>query len=157
MNNKLLIMLFIFLMLLSQIGCSTVSNNVDIDIHKLSDSLYEHIDFNDDMSAVDDFITYNLYYIDEENVESSILYVSSGATAEEIAIFRAKDADSLTIISEGANMRLDDQKASFKTYEPSEMVKLEDPILVSVGDYVIVCISNDNDTAMKIINEYVGN
>jgi hypothetical protein len=36
------------------------------------------------------------------------------------------------------------------------MAKLNDPVLVRSGRYVILCLSNDNATAERIIGEFVG-
>jgi len=37
-------------------------------------------------------------------------------------------------------------------YNPEEMPKLENPIVVAKGNYVVLCLSGDNDNAKKVID-----
>ena len=39
---------------------------------------------------------------------------------------------------------------------PKEMTKLGDPLLETRGNYVILCLSDDNDAARAIIDEAAG-
>jgi hypothetical protein len=40
-------------------------------------------------------------------------------------------------------------------YQPKEMEKLKNPVLVTAGNYVILCVSDDNAKAQKIIEEII--
>ena len=47
--------------------------------------------------------------------------------------------------------RIEAQKKAFENYQPAEMDKLNDPVLVKQGKYVFMCLSDDNAKAKEII------
>ena len=83
--------------------------------------------------------------------KAKVYVSSSGGTAEEIDCFEAKDADSAKAIADTLTARVESQKKVFENYVPEEMTKLNDPVLVTNGNYVYLCLSNDNDKAKEII------
>ena len=90
--------------------------------------------------------------ISADSYTKAKVYVSSsGGTAEEIDCFEAKDADSAKAIADTLTARVESQKKVFENYVPEEMTKLNDPVLVTNGNYVYLCLSNDNDKAKEII------
>jgi hypothetical protein len=84
-----------------------------------------------------------------------VFYASTGATAEEVSIIEARDAESAQAVMEFARARIASQKAEFENYAPEEMAKLNDPVLVRAGKYVILCLSNDNAAAERIIGDFI--
>jgi hypothetical protein len=85
------------------------------------------------------------------SINKQAVYVSSGATAEEISVWDAKNADAAKDIKTAVLARIEAQKAGFQDYVPAEMAKLKSPVLISEGDYVILCLSNDNEKAKQVI------
>ncbi len=84
------------------------------------------------------------------------MYVSSGATTEEIAIFKASDEDKTKDMMTSIQTRISDQKKeSFSTYRPEELPRLEDSILVQRGQYIILCISDNRDKALEVIDDFI--
>uniref|UniRef100_UPI0040294495 DUF4358 domain-containing protein n=1 Tax=Ruminococcus bicirculans (ex Wegman et al. 2014) TaxID=1160721 RepID=UPI0040294495 len=76
---------------------------------------------------------------------------AAARTAEEIACLDAHDADRAQAIADTLTARVESQKKVFENYVPEEMTKLNDPVLVTNGNYVYLCLSNDNDKAKEII------
>ncbi len=76
---------------------------------------------------------------------------ASGASAHEIDCFEAKDESSAKEIETALKQRIENQKNGFKDYVPAEMDKLNNPVLVVDGNYVFMCLSNNNDKAKEII------
>lgn len=132
-------------------GCSG-GETKEIDIDKLSAELTEKVEFKDSLTKLDDSMISKLYGIDY--AEEQIVYVSTGATAEEIALFKLKDSSDAQKAYDAVNKRLDYQKNSFELYIPEEMVKLDAAVLELYGNYVIFCVS-DGDTAKTIIDGYI--
>ena len=83
------------------------------------------------------------------------VYISSGATAEEIAVFEFSDTNTATNGFQMAQNRLEEQKEDFESYIPKEIRKLDRAVVLKVGKYVVVCVSN-GDTAEKIITQFLG-
>ena len=79
------------------------------------------------------------------------LYISTMATPEEIAVFRADKALSTDDLVARAKYRIESQKAAYGSYAPLELPKLDSAVIETVGDYVIVCVCADNERAAKLI------
>ena len=91
------------------------------------------------------------YGIDQKDVQQGAAYVSTGATAEEIAVFSCTDDSAAQRVESALKQRVDSQKQSYVDYVPKEMTKLNDAVLIRRGNLVALCISNDNATAKQLI------
>jgi hypothetical protein len=122
----------------------------------LAAALIDGVAFEDQMESASDDAFYALYAIDPSGggVADFALYASTGATAEEVAVIEAANAESAAAVLTSAQERLASQKVEFENYAPAEMPKLSDPVLVNSGKYIILCVSNDNATAKKIIETF---
>ena len=110
------------------------------------------IEFKDELAELDEAKIEKIIGISADSYTKAKVYVSSsGGTAEEIDCFEAKDADSAKAIADTLTARVESQKKVFENYVPEEMTKLNDPVLVTNGNYVYLCLSNDNDKAKEII------
>lgn len=128
--------------------------DVTIDVNKMADALYGGITFKDTLSEpMDDAAFQSIYDVDEADIVAKKVYVSSLATAEEIAVFEAKDTDAAARVRKAVDTRIENQKENYADYNPVEQKKLSDPVIVEKGRYVILCVSDDNAAARKIIDE----
>lgn len=127
--------------------------DITIDINKISEDIMENIEFEDELNKMDNDTVSKLY--DINNATSQLVYMSSGATAEEIAIFEFKDKEECKIALEKTNKRIEEQKQNFKDYMPKEMKKLENAIIKNKNKYLIVCITNNQEEIEKILNKYI--
>jgi PBP1b-binding outer membrane lipoprotein LpoB len=75
-------------------GCAK-NSAPKLDPAAAADRLAASVPFKDQMSPVDTAMALQLYGLDENTVSGSKVYESTGATAEEIAVFEAKDATAL--------------------------------------------------------------
>lgn len=137
-------------------GCAKKGGDVSVDVGKAADRLIAGIKFDDQMSAVDEKTSKRLFSLDDGDAVESKVYESTGATAEEVAVFEAKDADAAGRIRDAAQARIEDQRDAFQDYQPKEMEKLKAPVLEVKGNYVFLCVSNDNAAAEKLIGEITG-
>ena len=94
---------------------------------------------------------YTLYGIDQKDVQQGAAYVSTGATAEEIAVFSCTDDSAAQRVESALKQRVDSQKQSYVDYVPKEMTKLNDAVLIRRGNLVALCISNDSAAAKRLI------
>jgi hypothetical protein len=130
-------------------GCS--NKDITIDINELADDLKNSVSFADTLEE-----PVNLAYsdIDEADLKDKKIYISTGATAEEIAVYEAVDQDAANRILKAVESYIDDQIDEFEDYNPDEVKKLNDPVIVKVGKYVILCVSDDNVAAKDCIKKY---
>lgn len=154
MRKALAVVMAIFFV--AAAGCSHKGGSVSVDVDKAADKFIAGIKFSDQMSAVDEKTAQRLFALEDGEAVKMKVYESSGATAEEVAVFEAKDADSAEKIRDAAETRIADQRDAFQSYQPKEMTKLKAPVLEVKGNYVFLCVSDDNSAAEKLIGEITG-
>lgn len=142
----------IAVMLISCCGCSQKNESVNIDIDALANELLVKAEFEDELSSVDDSIIKMLYNVDD--FVNAQLYISSGATAEEIAVFEFDGAEAASEGLKKAEERIAEQRDDFESYVPKEIKKLDSAVVKQAGKYVIVCVSNGG-AAEDIISGYL--
>lgn len=129
-----------------------VAANVSVDVVETADKLKDGIEYKDTLNELPANKIQKLFGLAEEDYVKGKVYVGSGgATAEEIACFEAKDSDGAENIKTALENRIESQKKAFENYQPQEMDKLGDPVLVVKGNYVFMCVSDDNAKAKEII------
>ncbi len=137
-----------FALLMSACGGNTAKT---IDIQALADSLATEIAYDDELEALGEDAA-SIYFELEEGVEVA-LYMGSGSTAEEVAVFSAPDEETARTQLGHVQDYLDDQAESFRDYIPEEAKRAEDAVLVQKGSYVVLCASGDPDKAGQMIEE----
>ncbi|MCI1966164.1 MAG: DUF4358 domain-containing protein [Oscillospiraceae bacterium] len=135
-------------------GCSGGEKTKTVDVQKVAEGLISSVEFKDQMSTLNQDTAVKIYGMEDGDVVKATVYESTGATAEEVAAFEAKDEEAAGRIKEKAEQRIEDQRAGFQDYQPAEMKKLEAPVLEEKGKYVILCVSDDNETAKKTIDGF---
>lgn len=134
------------------VGCGSQAEEKTIDAEALAIELAEKVTYTDELNKIDSGVAGELYQIN--TAENAYVYVSSGATAEEVAVFEFADEEDAGEAVEAANTRIQEQKESFEMYAPEEVSRLDKAIVKQSGRYLMVCITEDTDTAENIIEDY---
>ena len=119
----------------------------------LADDLSKGIPFKDQLTAMDGEKAREVYLLDVDAVTEGKVYVSTGATAEEIAVWYAAGPEKVEIVKKALEERIDYQRTGFEDYNAQELTKLKSPILEVKGQYIILCVSDDNEKAKSIIDK----
>lgn len=128
------------------------TNKEDVDVKVVADAILDGGDFKDNLAEVDTTMALTrLYSLDPEQVEASMFYTNSQATAEEIAVIKVKSQDYVQTVKDAYETRIADQKTACESYLPDEMPKLEAAVIYENGNYVVLCVSNDSDKALELI------
>ena len=130
--------------------------DVIMDVAATADALMADIEFVDEMTEIasmDFFVA--VFSVDADDVVSQKTYVSSGATAERVAVVECKDADAAKRVKSIFEAYTADLSSQYADYTPSECEKLDNAVIEVHGKYVVMCVSNDNDTAKKTIEGQV--
>ena len=130
------------LLCLALTACSTGSEAV-FDPNSTAEALLASEGFSEQLEQVDAEIACAIYYIDASSVTDSVVYCSTGATAEEIAVFVLTDADATVAAKTALEGRVSDQMAVLESYQPAEMVKLENAYVEVRGNSVLLIVAND--------------
>lgn len=153
MIKKIIAATMVCLTLFTLTGCSEEKKEDRvIDVHTMAQSLLNDITYEDQLTKVEGNMFQMIYGISQEDIEEYEAYVSTGATAEEIAVIKAKDEATAESMEEKLTERVEAQKNSFANYIPKEVEKLEEAVVYQEGVYVVLSISNDDEKAEKIIS-----
>ena len=95
------------------------------------------------------------YGIDSVQVQDSAVYMSTGATAEELAVFQASSTVAAQGILADMKKRRDSQLQMYLDYKSSETARLDDAILYVHDTFVVYMVSDDSETAKGIISDYL--
>jgi len=145
MKKQVIALLLAGLMLLS-VGCGASAKTVDA--AECMDYIMENITFADQLSEIDrDVIAWR--YSVADDVEA-VVYVGSGATAEEACVFVCADEAAAKTVYEQVEFHKQDMIASFGSYLPAEVVKLENAVFLQQGNAVIFVVSSDEAAADKL-------
>ncbi|MCI8633697.1 MAG: DUF4358 domain-containing protein [Lachnospiraceae bacterium] len=133
-------------------GCAS-KEECQIDIEKLAQRLSSEISYEDHVTLSTEEMALLLYNLQADQIKEAYLYLSAGATTEEIAVFECSDEKTAITVKKAAEQRIQQQKESVKTYNPKELQRLEQALVQTEGPYVIVSISGDPELAQQIVNE----
>ena len=103
--------------------------------------------FSETLESLDQDIACMLYGIDESTVTGCAVYGSTGATAEEIAVFTFSDAGGAAAGKAALETRVADQKSVLESYQPAEIVKLDAARIEQRGNSVLLVVANDSEAA----------
>ena len=145
---KRIILLIMMLGLLT--GCSK-KEVANINAEDVAKRLLNEVEYGGNLDQMNDDMIALLYDVNAEDVSKQIVYCSTDATADEIAVFEATSEDAAKRIEDVVNQRVEDQKASFEGYEPNEVEKLEKAVVKRVGNVVVMSVSTDSEKASEII------
>ena len=67
-------------------------------------------------------------------------------------MFEATDAEAAQRIKAVIDTRLAGLIEQYRDYAPDKVQKLENPLLVVEGNYVVLCVSNDNAKAQELLD-----
>lgn len=152
MKKRIIVAIMMCFAVFAVTGCSKEQKEERvIDVNTMVQSLLNDITYEDQLTTVEGNMFQMIYGISEEEVEEYAAYVSTGATAEEITVIKAKDEATAKSIKEKLSERVKAQKSSFESYIPKEVEKIDNAIVYQEGVYVILSISNDSEKAETII------
>lgn len=133
---------------------------LDANAAALGKKVAEATTFSDHMSVADKDIMLAMYGIDESLVEDAYFYISTGATAEEVAVIVCKtennavDQDSMNEIMSALDARVQSQRDGFTDYVPEELAKLSSPAMMMMRNVAFLLIADDTSRGIKAFEQY---
>lgn len=135
----------------SQAGAAQTGKTLDVEA--TAKALLEGADFDDDLAPLSEkLLTAQYTGMDTDSLVSWKVYISGTASGDELAVFEAKDAEAAQRIKAVIDTRLAGLIEQYRDYAPDKVQKLENPLLVVEGNYVVLCVSNDNAKAQELLD-----
>lgn len=117
-------------------------------------AVVEKLTFRDELMVLDDKQVDVIYRLDEDKIAEKTCYVSgSRATAEEVSVFKVKDAADTQMVKDAIAERIDDQKIAYENYVPEEMVKINGAVTLQNGNYLILVMADDTSAVEETFNQ----
>lgn len=99
--------------------------------------------FSEPLEEIDLDIACYLYDLDLDKVSEAAVYGSTGATAEELAVFIFTDAEAAADAKSHFETRITDRTEAMSSYIPTEVPKLEKAVLEVRGATLLFVVAND--------------
>lgn len=119
-----------------------------IDINALGQQLLDAATFGETLSALDSAVALGLYSAPDG--ASVAAWAGSGATAEELAVFDAGSAENAEALVSSLEQRNQTRINDYSSYNPAEVPKLENAVILSGGQYVVLIVASDASAAKTI-------
>ena len=153
--KRILIFLLSVILVLSVSACSGDSGKIsDASATDVALTVKESIVFVDDMFEVSNEVAADFYNLPEGVTDFKVYMSASGATAEELAIFKCDSKESSKQVVKACEKRIENLKDKFADYIPEEMVKIENAVIEEKNGFVMFICADSTDSAEKSFKDY---
>ena len=149
--------LIIFLAVIIAVSVSACGSKADISNASAVDiaaSVKEALTFVDDMLEVKNEIVADFYNLPGGVTEMKVYMSSSGATSEELAIFKCKDAQTAEQVVKACEKRIEDLNEKFEDYIPAELVRIENAVIKERDGFVMFVCTDSPSLAEEKFDDY---
>lgn len=157
MKKRCIIPILVFSLLLGGLSACSVSKNggfAEYDLKLLAEDIVESEAFSDILTEVSQDIAKSLYGYGAEDVIEGRLLCSTGATTEEIGLFKCRDKEAASRVLEKAEARIVTQGNIYESYAPEEIPKLNNAVCKAEGNYVFYIVSTDSKSVKQVLKSY---
>ena len=156
-KSIIIIVLFVIILIVIIFAVKMIpkEQNINMNIQEVAKELSSAPIYEDNLSEIDKDSIIKKYNFNEQKIKNIVSYVGTGATAEEILIIELLDKKDIEETKQIIETKIDERKLDFQNYLPKEVSKLENYYLISKGNYIILCISNNYNKADEIIMKYM--
>ena len=137
-------------------ACSGKSASVLPAASAVADALSEGLKFGDEMEK-NELLDYNLgkYGIDASLVTELVRYVGSGATADEVAVFKCNSSDAEAQVKKAVESRVEYLREGYASYGPQEIPKIDNAVILEYGNDIVFCICEDSENVKSIVDNLI--
>ena len=118
------------------------------------DDVLANANFTDSLNQLSDDIVAQYYGVDSADYTSAIAYGGTAATAEQIAVFEAKDSAAAERILSVLQTFVAEKVEAYKSYGRAAAMSLENAPVEIIGNCVVAVVCADSDSALKVVDQY---
>lgn len=139
--------------LLMLTGCAKDSGSTPFDPSETTQALLDSGAFSETLEELDYEIAAMLFGLsgDAGQYEGTMLYYSTGATSETVAVVCARETDQTAAVEKALNGWVESQIEAVRNYQPDEVEKLEHAIVETRGNTVLLAVAADWEKARAAI------
>ncbi len=143
------------LMVLAMVLCLASCGSKEADLKDMAKDLLDSGAFTDQLNEPAEGVAQQIYGFDAADVQEYVMYYGTGATAEEIFLAKCTDSAAAKRIQGLCQTRVQNQVATFESYVPTEVPKLQNAVVGTAGQYAVLVVSNDSYTCQGIVEKYL--
>ena len=118
------------------------------------DDVLANANYTDSLNQLSDDVVAQYYGVDSADYTSAIAYGGTAATAEQIAVFEAKDSAAAERILSALQTFVAEKVEAYKSYGPAAAMSLENAPVKIIGNCVVAVVCADSDSALKVVDQY---
>ena len=118
------------------------------------DDVLANANFTDSLNQLSDDVVAQYYGVDSADYTSAIAYGGTAATAEQIAVFEAKDSAAAERILSALQTFVAEKVEAYMSYGPAAAMSLENAPVKIIGNCVVAVVCADSDSALKVVDQY---
>ena len=150
---RIVLVALLSMLLLAACGSKEESKEVTAVPSELAKKIAETAVTSDALSEVSTDIMASTYFVDTTKIEASSAFFSTGASACEAAVIKCSDSNYVSEVKTLLENRVKNQTDLYSSYNAGETKKLENAIIKTSGNYVVLCVVDDTTKAEEVLKE----
>ena len=154
-KKKIAAVILLVVMLFALGACGSSASRyegIELDPEAMAAYMYENGSYEDELVRLNDELIALNYAM---GGVKTVVYAGSGATAEEIIVIEAGTEKDVKGIDSAIGDYIQKRIQYFDGYNADELPKLDNPLRMSAGRYVIYCVSCDTDGLKTQVTAYL--
>ena len=153
--RKIIYSLLMLSVLLVLGGCGgKKSSDITVDPRALADSLNSQTVTGDTLTLQDQTgMLTTIYLLEADSLTGGAAYLSSGATASEVAVLEFKDAAAAEKGKAQLEQRVKSQSDLYASYNAPEVERLDKAVIKTAGKYAVLCVCDDTGKAESLLKD----
>lgn len=153
--KRILIFLLSVILILSISACSDNSSKVsNASAADVALAIKNSTTFVDDMFEISDKVTKDFYSLPDGVTDFKVFVSASGATAEELAVFKCDSKQTSEQVIKACEKRIENLIEKFEDYIPEEMIKINNAVIEEKNGFVMFICADSTDSAEKSFKDY---
>ena len=152
--KRISIILISLFILFAFSACTNSPELSDVKATDMAASLKEATVFVDDMLEISDEVAADFYNLPDGVTEMKVYMSSSGATAEELAVFKCDSAGTVDLVVKACEKRIEDLKEKFEDYIPGELAKIDNAVIKQRDAFVTFVCADSTVPAEEEFEDY---
>ena len=107
------------------------------------------VTFSEELTEIEDETAKKIFGITDK-VTDVCAYIGSGATAEEVSVWKLENAEDANAVIDTLSKRIESLAKDYADYDAEEVPKLEKAVVKSYGSFVVCCVCANGDAEKTI-------
>ena len=135
-----------------QVEDNSPNKGKTIEVDKLIERILDRVTFEAELNPLEETVASGMSDVAEGT--DLRIYMGNGTYSDELVVMTAPSESDAKQNQKSVENHLLEMQGQFEDYIPKEAKKIDSAVKVRCGCYVVVCVTNDSDTAKETINAF---